>query len=201
MDLTKEKVENAVKAKGYVWFEDDDNKGYGVNIIGIRNLASGKKVTNVFDDFLTLSYKEDGNWVFKQWSITTDPGTKPVKDFSNPNGVARVVPGQYTGVWSIGLHKGQYQALRQTKPIKVFRDKNKDMTFVEIVIQQGLFGIHLQRSNPRTESAWVEDWSEGCQVFKRVKDFNEFMDIILKSSTIHGNSFSYTLLESSDLSV
>ena len=34
---TREQIESAVKAKGYVWFEDSNNKGYDVNIVGIRN--------------------------------------------------------------------------------------------------------------------------------------------------------------------
>ena len=57
MKYTKEKIESTVKTKGYVWFEDTNNKGYDVNIVGIRNSSVGDKVTNVFDDLLTLSYK------------------------------------------------------------------------------------------------------------------------------------------------
>jgi hypothetical protein len=195
----KEQIEKAIKSKGYVWFNDDKNKGFDVNIVGVRNIKVGKRVTNVFDDYLTLSYKEDGEWKFHIWPITTDPGTKAVKEFKNPNGVARVVENQYRGLWAIGLHQGKYEALRQVKPVKVFRDKNKDMMFNETIIQEGLFGINLHRSNPRTESQYVENWSEGCQVFKRVKDFNEFMVIIRKARDIHGNGFTYTLLNSNDI--
>ena len=200
MDFTKEKIEKAVKSKGYVWFDDPANKGFDVNIVGIRNSLPGKKVTNVFDDWMTLTYKENGEWKFYTWAITTDPGKKAVLEYSNPNGVARVVPGQYRGMWSIGLHQGKYEAMRQVKPVKVWRDKNKDLTFDEALIQEGIFGINGHRSNPTTESEYVENWSEGCQVFKRVKDFNLFMSIIRKSSDIHGNSFTYTLIESKDIS-
>jgi hypothetical protein len=196
MAYNKDQVEKAVKAKGYVWFEEDN---FDLNIVGIRNLTPGRKVTNIFDDWLTLSYKENGVWKFHQWACTTDPGTKGVKEFSNPNGVARLVAGQYRGSHAIGLHQGKYEALKQAKPVKVYRDKNKDMTFDEVIIQEGIFGINIHRSNPKTESEFVENWSEGCCVFKRVKDFNVFMDIINKAAKIHGNSFSYTLLESKDI--
>ena len=76
---TREQIEKAVKSKGYVWFNDSKNLGFDVNIVGIRNTKVGKRVTNVFDDFLTLSYKENGEWKFHIWPITTDPGTKAVK--------------------------------------------------------------------------------------------------------------------------
>ena len=148
---------------------------------------------------MTLSYKENGVWKFHQWAITTDPGTKAVKEYHNPNGVARVVPNQYRGMWAVGKHQGKYEAMTQVKPVKVYRDKNKDMTFNETVIQEGLFGINGHRSNPTSESTYVENWSEGCQVFKRVKDFSEFMTIINKSKNIHGNSFTYTLITSADI--
>jgi len=59
---TREQIEAAIKAKGYAWFEDASNKGFDVNIIGIRNSSTGKKVTNVFDDWMTISYKENGVW-------------------------------------------------------------------------------------------------------------------------------------------
>ena len=83
---TKEQIEAAVKAKGYTWFEDASNKGFDVNIIGIRNSSTGKKVTNIFDDYMTISYKENGVWKSHVWACTTDPGTKAVKEFKNPNG-------------------------------------------------------------------------------------------------------------------
>lgn len=197
MSLSREQIEGAVKRKGYVWFEGA--KDFDVNIVGIRNSTTGKKVTNVFDDWMTISYKENGVWKFHIWACTTDPGTKAVKEFSNPNGVARLVPNQYRGSHMIGLHQGKYEALRQQKPVKVWRDKNKDMTFDETITQEGLFGINIHRSNPKTESQYVENWSEGCQVFKRVKDFNQFMEICNKAKAIHGNSFTYTLLNSSDI--
>ena len=197
MGYTREQIEKTVKSKGYVWFEG--NKDYDVNIVGIRNSSTGKKVTNVFDDHLSVSYKLDGEWQFKLYSITTDPGTKAVKEFHNPKGVARLVPNQYRSSYTIGLHQGKYEALRQQKPVKVYRDKNKDMTFNETVIEEGIFGINIHRSSPTSESTYVENWSEGCQVFKKIKDFNDFMSVCNKGRDAFGNSFTYTLIESKDI--
>jgi hypothetical protein len=197
MSYTREQIEAAVKSKGYVWFADDANKGYDVNIVGVRNSSTGTKVTNVFDDHLTISFKENGEWKFFIWAATTDPGKKGVQQFHNKAGVARLVPNQYRGSHTIRLHQGKYEALGQQKNVKVYRDANKDLNYDENKITEGLYGINIHKAGQ--DSTWVENWSEGCQVFKRVKDFDEFMKICKKASKLHGNSFTYTLIESKDI--
>lgn len=202
MSFTKEQIEKAVKSKSYNWFNDDSNKTYDVNIVGIRNNhpSIAKKVTNVFDDWLTISFKdESGNWQFYCWSATTDPGKKGVQQFHNKKGVARLIPNQYIGVWKIDKHQGKYDALCQRLgQVTVWRDANKDLIFEEKVTDTGVFGINIHKAGQ--DSQWVENWSEGCQVFKRVKDFDVFMSICKKAAKIHGNKFTYTLLESNDIS-
>ena len=197
MSYTREQIEAAVKSKGYVWFADDANKGFDVNIVGVRNSSTGTKVTNVFDDHLTVSFKENGQWKFFIWAATTDPGKKGVQQFHNKDGVARLVPNQYRGSHTIRLHQGKYEALGQQKNVKVYRDANKDLNYDENKITEGLYGINIHKAGQ--DSTWVENWSEGCQVFKRVKDFDEFMKICKKAAKIHGNSFTYTLIESKDI--
>lgn len=202
MCYIKEQIERAVKSKGYKWFEDTDNQGYDVNIVGVRNNHPSieNKVTNVFDDCLTITYKdESGNWQFYCWMATTDPGKKGAQQYHNKKGVARLVPNQYRSVWKTDKHQGKYEALCQRLgPVTVWRDSNKDLVFEEKIIDTGMFGINIHKAGQ--DSTWVENWSEGCQVFKRVKDFNTFMSICRKSAKIHGNKFSYTLLESTDIS-
>jgi hypothetical protein len=192
---TREQIEQAVRQKGYVYFTSD--KDYDLNIIGIRNTTPADEVTNLFDDIITVTYKLKGTWVYREWLATTDPGRKGVLRFQNRQGVARLVPGQYRSAYGIGLHKGQYEALRQVKEVKVYRDANRDMVFNENRIQEGLFGINIHKAG--VDSRYVENWSEGCQVFKRQQDFNEFMKICREASKIHGSTFTYTLIESSDI--
>ena len=195
-----DRIKNTVIKKGYKWFDDDANKNYDVNIVGVRNNAPSvaDKVTNVFDDFLTISFKENSNWQFFCWNATTDPGKKGVQQFHNKKGVARLVPGQYRGVWSVDKHQGKYDALCQRLGnVTVWRDANKDLVFEEKTSDTGMFGINIHKAGQ--DSTWVENWSEGCQVFKRVKDFDAFMSICKKAAKIHGNKFSYTLLESTDI--
>ena len=201
MSYTREQIEATVKAKGYVWFEDKSNKGYDVNIVGVRNNAPSiaDKVTNVFDDTLTISYKDEkGVWQYFAWMGTCDPGKKGVMEFHNNKGVARLVPGQYRGVWKIDKHQGKYDALCQRNGnVTVWRDANRNLLFEKTVTDTGMFGINIHKAGQ--DSAWVENWSEGCQVFKRVKDFDAFFSICRKAAKIHGNAFSYTLLESTDI--
>lgn len=202
MCYTKEQIETSVKSKGYVWFSDNANKGYDINIVGVRNCALGiyNKVTNVFDDCLTITYKDEkGVEQFYCWKATTDPGKKGVEKFSNKNGVARLIPGQYRKTYTIDLHGGKYSALCQRlAKVKVWRDSDKNSTYSEDVTDEGMFGINIHKAG--MDSTWVDNWSHGCQVFKRVKDFDVFMSICRKASKIHGNHFSYTLLNSTDIS-
>jgi len=192
--MTREQIEAAMIKKGFAYFSDGE---LNLNIIGVRQSSTGNKVTNLFDDFLTLSYNHNGVWVFKQWAATTDPGTKGVKEFHNAAGVARLVAGQYRGSHAIGLHQGKYEALKQAKNVKVYRDANKDMTYDESKIQEGVFGINIHKAG--ADSTYVENWSEGCQVFKKSADFDEFMVIVKKAAALHGNSFTYTLLNSNEI--
>ena len=198
MIYTKELIEKAIVAKGYKWFADESNKGYDVNIVGIRNSSTGDKVTNLFDDTLTLSYKVGGEWKFHQWAATTEPGKKGMLEGKAAGGVAFVVPGQYRGSHAIGLHQGKYKALRQIGNIKLYRDGDRDLVFDKDKITEcSNCGINIHKAG--VESTFVENWSEGCQVFKRSKDFDEFMSICTKAEKIFGNKFTYTLLESKDI--
>ena len=199
---TREQIKTAVEKKGFKWFNDDANKSYDVNIVGIRNSSVGKKVTNVFDDYITISYKdESGNWQCFVWAATTDPGKKSMLEWDKmgiKGGCARLVPNQYRTTWAIDLHQGKYEALCQRLAnVSVYRDADFDLEYDENKVTTGMYGINIHKAGQ--DSAWVENWSAGCQVFKRVKDFDVFMRICKKAAKIHGNKFSYTLLESADL--
>jgi hypothetical protein len=190
---SKDKIEAVIKAKGYKWFEGD----YNLNIVGVRNSDTGTAVTNAFDDKISVSYQVGGKWVYKEWMNTTDPGTKGVKEYHNAAGVARLVPGQYLNSHGLGLHQGKYEALKQFGKVKVFRDDNRDMNYDETKIQEGIFGINIHKAG--ANSTYVENWSEGCQVFKRAADFEEFMVIARKAASVGNSKFTYTLIDSKDI--
>ena len=204
MKHTREKIAEVMASKGYKYFTDDNNKSYDVNIIGIRNDETKGRVTNAFDDTITISYKsEDGKWQYNEFKCTTDPGSHWVKNILNEKGVAILKPGQYRGSHKIRLHQGKYLALGQKKEVTVYRDNNRDGNYDldESKTDTGLFGINIHRATGRAggKSTRVDKWSAGCQVIADNDDWHEFLDICQAAREIHGNSFSYTLLESKDI--
>lgn len=185
MNITREAIEKVMKEKGYAFFEKGD---YNVNIIGIRNASTGKRVTNQFDDWMTASYKINGEWKFAIWPCTVDNG----------DGTARLVEGQYRSSFKIGKHQGKYDALKQCKTLNVYRDWNlKDGTYDESKIYTDVQGLNIHHAGK--DSSKVNNWSEGCQVFKRLADFLEFMKINYEAEKLHGSFFTYTLINSNDL--
>ena len=202
---TREQIESVVKSKGYKWFEDNSNKGYDVNIVGVRNSATKGRVTNAFDDKITISYKVDGEWKFHCFDCTTDPGSAYMENPILENtGTAILKPGQYRGSHKLRLHQGKYLALGQKKDVTVYRDNNRDDNYDldESSTTTGLFGINIHRATARKggKSTRVDKWSAGCQVIADNDDWHEFLDICQAAREVHGNSFSYTLIESEDIS-
>ena len=64
MKYTREQIEETMTSKGYKYFT---NNNYDVNIIGVRNSNTEGKVTNKFDDIMTISYKdENGDWNYHE---------------------------------------------------------------------------------------------------------------------------------------
>ena len=200
MSYTREQIETAVKSKGYAWFEKGD---YNLNIVGIRNSATGTEVTNKFDDKITLSFKCDGQWEFYIYDCTTDPGRYWVENIMRKEGVAVLKEGQYRGSHIIRLHQGRYEALGQDRNVTVYRDNNKDGKYDldPNNTQTGLFGINIHRATarPGRTSTRVDKWSAGCQVIANNDDWHEVMDICRVAKDKWGNRFTYTLIESKDI--
>ena len=201
---TREQIMQVVEGKGYKYFHDNNNKSYDVNIIGIRNSKTNGRVTNAFDDLMTIAYKNaDGEWMYHEFPCTTDPGTHWVENILNPDGVAILKPGQYRGSHKLRLHQGKYLALGQKKPVKVYRDANLDGKYdlLEESVKEGIYGINIHRATSRSggKSTRIDKWSAGCQVIADNDDWHEFLDICQAAREIHGNSFSYTLIESKDI--
>ena len=196
MKTNKENLERTIKSKGYTFFSNND---YNLNIIAIRTTDKDNKITNSFDDYLTLTFKINGNWKFFQWHVTTDPGRKTMLSPQNKNGTAILVPGQYKSSHMVRRHQGKYEALCQKYgyELRVYRDNNKDNVYDYTKVFTDAEGINIHKSG--TNSSQIDGWSAGCIVFKKEVDFNEFMKYVNKAKDLYGNSFTVTLIESADL--
>ena len=199
MKFSADKIKKAVESKGYKWFEGGD---YNLNIVGVRNSDTNGAVTNKFDDMITLTYEVGGVLKYHEFDATTDPGSHWEKNLLSKDGVAILVPNQYRGSHTISMHQGKYEALKQQKPVKVYRDNNKDGKYdmLEENIQEGIFGINIHKAGSRVEgSTQIDKWSAGCQVLSKESDFNKLMELAHKAAALYGKSFTYTLIESKDI--
>lgn len=190
--------EKLFKTKGYKWF----SKGtYNLNIIGIRKTNTSRRITNMYDDLLIVDYNTEISHKRRYFYITTKPGEYYMKHPCNDSGTALLVPNQYCGCWKIGLHNNKYKALVQCKPVKVYRDGNKDDVYdlEPSTVDEGVFGINIHRSNEYRKRVTVDKYSAGCQVFNDPNDFITFMRICEKQKAKYGNSFTYTLIDEADL--
>ena len=114
-------------SKGYSVFQKDF-KPYNLNIFGVR---AENPVLDEFCCAVVLAWKDLSNgWQRRQYSATTLPGRYYlINRLLNKRGCAILVPGQYRGVYKIGKHRNRYEALIQAKPVKVFRDGDRDNEF------------------------------------------------------------------------
>jgi len=175
------------------------NQPYKLNIVGIRAID---KTVNIFNDMIYVFFTGDRSETFEyRFNATTDPGMDWLKTLLNPNGTAVLVPGQYQGAYQLALHQGKYKALCQRKPVKVYRDKNRDdvINFNANTIEEGIFGINIHRANLNGLSTYVGKHSAGCQVIQKVSDFNKLIELAEKHKASHGNTFTYTLIEEKDI--
>lgn len=194
--ITPENIKKIFKEKGYKFFEND-SKNYNLNIFGIR---SSDMTPNSFNDFVCLMWKYKGNWTTKIYEATTDPGLYYLENPMNVNGTAIMVPDQYLGAYEIGLHGEKYEALRQKKVMRYFRDNDRDKEFDlnESLIYEEVAYTNVHHASYTRTSIQVDKWSAGCIVIADIKKFKEFMKICKKSKDIFGNSFTFTLINERD---
>lgn len=190
------------KKKNYNIFSNGNDN---INIWGIRcNIEDTKH----FNDLMVVFYKHNdsnpninGKWTFDWYSITTDPSDMNLIKPINSKGCAILKEGQYKSSFKIGLHKG-YKALVQVKALPLYRDNNKDsnIDLDESKVDIELAGINIHRASKWKISRLIGLYSAGCQVFESVRCFEDnFMPIVETSSKLYGNSFTYTLINLSDI--
>lgn len=224
MKYNVEDITKVLNNKSYSVFSND-KKQYNINLVGIR---SNDNVSNKFNDLLYVFYKYNGNWIIREYNVTTDPGLayriKPI----NQLGTAILMPGQYKGLWQIGKHQNKYKALVQKSPCTVIRDNNKDSILdynippfvttrtikskdgttirhyldgngkVVFLTETGMFGINCHKSG-NGKTVDVNLYSAGCIVFSDNGAFEDsFLPICDAAAKLFGNSFTFTLITDND---
>ena len=198
IDVNVLNVIQAVESRGFDVFKND-TKPYNLNIVGIR---AAEPTTNKFNDLMCVFWKYEGQWNIYKMQCTTLPGLYWLENPMNSKGCAILKEGQYKGVYEIDLHNGKYEAICQRLgPVTVYRDDDKDTEYdmLEGTEQTGMFGINLHRASAYKELDDVDKNSAGCQVIADNDDWHTFLGICQSAREIHGNSFSYTLIESKDI--
>lgn len=163
-----------------------------ITIVGYRFPDSRP---DYYDDILTVYYNLDyDSPISSHYSITTYPGIPWLLKPMNKKGTAILKAGQYIDSYALGEFKG-YTALKQIKPVTVYRDFNKDLVFdkSEHTLDTGYFGIHIHRGNLYSKVVGLT--SAGCQVFKDRAEYSSFINICEQAKFIHNNRFTYTLVE------
>lgn len=190
-------IKESLTKKGYRLF----TRPFELNIVGVR---TGTPVTNAFDDTINVFFLDNtGQWNFHSWEATTHPGAYWLEHPMNATGAAILKPGQYIDSHAHGLHRGKYFALVQQKPVTVIRDANNDsvLNYSAKTEETGLFGINIHRALQEGTTKVVDKFSAGCQVFANAGDFSSFLQLVEKHKAVYGNHFTYTLLNSTDLSL
>lgn len=181
------KVINCQIKRGYKVFDKQDHN-YNLNLVGVRR----SQKPNTFDDLFIVYWFYNKECFYHIYNCTTDPGFYWLQNPMNVRGTAVLCPGQYLGLWRLGLFKGRYRALIQNAPCMVWRDsnKNKVLDHDPSIIYSGWYGICCHTTENENV---VDKASAGCQVIP--KGFNELILLCEKSMEIYGNRFTYTLLE------
>jgi hypothetical protein len=185
------KLKAILRHKGYKLY----TRPYELNIVGMR---ADSTVPNRFDDEIHVFYKtKNENWNYHVFKATTDPGTFWLLNPMQPQGTAILAEGQYVNSHSLGLHKGQYEALVQEKPLTVIRDYERiaKLDFMNGTKDTGYFGIDIHRASASGTTKYVDKYSAGCQVFENADAFHQFIALCHRHEKLYGNHFTYTLID------
>lgn len=162
-------------------------------LVGVQSVAD---VPNSFDDLFYLFY---GDRFVMLTTGTTNAGKNALLQFDK-EGLSGAAVWKtdvfYEDLFVNGLHKGKMKCLRQQKPIKYYRDDNKNDKAEEIgevhegIIYANFHGVDYE-PNSKKIATQINGWSYGCQVCNNMP---EYLFIIQLTETC-GKAVSYALLK------
>ena len=181
----------AVEEHGFAVF---DRGQWNLNIVIARS-PNGRP--NVFDDWIHVCYLRQDAWREDIFRCTADPGQYWLGRPMRTAGTAIWKhPQQSRGAFQIGKHRGEYDCLRQQKPITVWRDANRDDVHDMGGADHEAWAIQIHRASAYRTSTVVGKWSAGCCVIADPAAFGVFMGLCrLQQSAGWGKSYTVTCLE------
>ena len=151
-------------------------------IVGIQ---SQEDAYNKFDDKF---YVFDGPKFIMVSTGTTNAGSSALKNYTKymlPGAAVWKTNEFYKDLFIPGLHKGKMKALRQDKPIKFYRDANKNnkaeeggVEFFEI-IYANMHGVDYNPFSNKIKT-YIGGWSFGCQVWNKMSDYRHMIKAVWK---------------------
>lgn len=154
-------------------------------IIGVQN---SKDTFNKFDDKFYLFLGDQFKLVT---TGTTNPGGNALLNFDKSGNKAGAAVWKtnefYKDLYSYGLHKGKMPCLRQVKPIKYYRDNDKDMKaeeqgeLFEGIIYANFHGVSYTydpKVNHNIVKTDINGWSYGCQVCNVMEDYEKIIEAV-----------------------
>ena len=155
----------------------------------ILGVQSQEDATNKFDDKF---YIFQGEKFVMVTTGTTNAGINGLKGYDkyNKHGVAVWKTDEwYHGVWKFGKHKGKMDALRQVKPIKYYRDGDRDGKSEEIGKQySGIIGVNFHTNTYNKRNTLVREmiggWSLGCQVCNQTNHYYRIIDLVKDQTSV-----------------
>jgi hypothetical protein len=185
------KLRAILRHKGYRLY----TRPFELNIVGIRADSTNP---NRFDDEIHVFYKSSPiSWNYHVFKATTDPGTFWLLNPMQPQGTAILAEGQFVNAYSIGLHRGEYEALVEVKPVTIIRDYQRiaKLDFLNGHHETGYYGINIHRANAKGTTKFIDKYSAGCQVFENAEAFGMFMLLCQRHRQLYGNLFTYSLMD------
>lgn len=210
--MTLEQAQATFKKLGYTFFEKND---FNLNIVAIRE---NQNFENNFSDTLLVFYKEQGEWKTLKTKWTTLAGTLGFGGEQNPlngvqtgtgvNGVAIIQPGQYRRVFKFIDNYWQwlgYPYFQQITTMHYWRDNNRDGKVTKSKTYIGNYATNLHRMSNNSDFSNIVNsqyvaWSQGCNGSPE-PEFKKLVELVRKAVKIHGDVFSYTILENTQISL
>ena len=157
-----------------------------VNIVYVEGMdpdgTPNDNAGNVFND-LRIAFRISDTGVPEAlgvWGGTAEPSRYWTENPMNAKGAARIAFAQFKA-WALGVHHpnlpSAHEALVQVRPIKVYRDLDKDFKRSNDRTEVGLFYVnqHWGYDNPRGD---MGNSGAGCLVGRTKTGHREFMKIV-----------------------